>query len=292
MTIEGLIEFDFGGRLNRTDLQFFGVLNALVRSVVDFALAYDLNFDLLNLEIPALDIDLTALLDDFSLDALIDLVEQLDPIFDLLEDLLTDPNYPNFLMLKGEEGEARVQASGREFGMLFDRLHLLIQTAYSEPGAQYPNTVHVIDADRNGRLDRQTDPLFIPGIGGLEADLVNGLDVLAGLTATAFWDTTSFDIDPTKRNPFYIAFANDLLVALDVLPLVLDQETLASLLEALGIDPSFLPDNFEIIIPEIPYILPIDIGPWFAEPSTTGLRDLLWDILDLWDLVTSLLPSE
>ena len=114
---------------------------------------------------------------------------------------------------------------------------------------------------------------------------------LATLTAGAFWDETTFDIDPTAPNPFYLAYANDLLIALDILPLVIDKALLEELLGALGIELDLFGDDFEIVISGIPYFLPIDIGPWFAEPSPTGLKDLLWNVVHFWDLISGLLPE-
>jgi hypothetical protein len=290
MDLQGLIAFHFGGRLDKTDLQFFGLMNSLVRAVVDIAMGHDLNFDFFGLEIPAIEINLDNL-DELDLDAIADLIEQLQPIIDLLEDLLTDPEYPDFLLLKGEEGAPRMQSAGIELGQMFYRLHLLIEAAYRETGAVAPDTVHYVDVNHNGRGDRGGDPLYLPGLGILEADLVNGLDTLSTLSATAFWDTTKFDVYPAQENPFYLAFANDLLVALDILPFVIDKELLADLLEGLGIDPSFLSDEFEIVIPEIPYILPIDVGPWFAQPSPTGVRDLLWNLIELYGLIADVVLS-
>lgn len=285
MGVEGIISFDFGGRLDRADLEFFGVLNALVRTVVDIAMAHDLNYDFFAIQIPALDLDFTNL----TLDAegIADLIAGLDPIFDLLRDLVTYEENPAFLTLKGADGVARMQRAGIDLGLLFWRLHLMIDETYSQTGAQSENSVRYVDENQDGIGDRQTEPLYLPGLGTLDAELVNALDTLGALSAGAFWDTTVYDFEPTVSNPFYIAFANELLTALDVLPIVINAE----FLESLGIDLGALGDGLNIVIDEIPYILPIDVGPWFADPSPTGIKDLLWNIILLWDLVAELAPS-
>ncbi|NLH47646.1 MAG: hypothetical protein GX444_03475 [Myxococcales bacterium] len=287
MKLEGIVTFQFGGRLDRSDLQFFGVLNSLVEAVVNIAMAHDLNYDFFSLQIPSLNFDLGGL-EDLDLEAIQDLLEQLDPLIDLVESLITYEDNPDFLTLKGEDGVKRMQAAGVQLGQLFYRLHLLIDTAYRETGPQEAGTVHFIDDNMDGQGDRQLESLFIPGFGALEPDLVNGIDSLCILTAPAFWDETAYDTDPTHANPFYISYANDLLTALDVLPIVIDKEMIEDLL---GIDLNFLGDNFEIVISEIPEILPIDVGPWFAYPSMTGIKDLLQSLVDLWDLVYTLVEG-
>jgi len=145
----------------------------------------------------------------------------------------------------------------------------------------------------------------------------NGRDVRCALTATAMWAHTGFDIDPYEANPFYLSFANDLLIGLDILPLVIDEAfiedllgidldalvqqllpQLLSLLQELGLDlgdPNDIgdvgfDDDFQIVITGIPEILPIDIGPWFAEPEPDGVRELLGFVIDLFNTIEALLP--
>jgi hypothetical protein len=277
MEIEGIIVFHFGGTLDRSDLQFFGVLNALVRAVADIALAHDLNYDFFSIQIPPLDVDLTNL--ELDAAAIAALIEGIDPIFQLIEDLLTYEDNPDFLTVRGEEGLKRMQKAGVELGQLFWRVHLMFEAAYAEVGAQPIDTVRFVDGNRDGRGDPMNEALFIPGLGTLDADLVRGIDTLAVGAAGAFWDTTRYDFEPGVINPLYIADATELLTALDILPLVID----ADFLRSLGID---LGDSgLMIVIDQIPYILPIDVGPWFADPSPTGIKDLLWDIVHLWDLI-------
>ncbi len=286
MKVEGLIQFDFGGRLDRTDLHYFGVLNSLVSAIVDIALAHDLNYDFLSIVLPELSLDF----DNISLDdpdSIAALIDGIDPIFDLLKDLLTYEENPDFLTLKGDAGVARMQSAGVSLGNMFWRLHLMIDSAYAETGAQDVNTVRYIDYDHDNQGDRKTEALFLPGIGTLDARLVSGIDALAVQTAGAFWDATVYDFEPNLVNPFYIAFANELLEALDILPLVIDEE----LLESLGIDLGALGAWLNIVIEEIPYVLPIHVGPWFADPSSTGLKDLLWNVVQFWDLIAGLLTE-
>lgn len=285
--LAGLLEMNFGGRLDRTDLQLFGVINGLVRGLVNFLLAHDLNYDFFSLVLPEINLNLDDLSD---LDAILDLLDSLSPIVDLLKDLLTFEENPDFLYLKGEEGIARMQATGRQLGMMVYRIHLMIEEAYQEQGEQVSGTVHVFDANFNGKLDRLDDSLIIPGLGTLDADLVNGLDVLCTLTATAFWDHTVLDIDPYRPNPFYLSYLNDLLVALDIFPFVIDKELLEGLLGGLGLDIP-IGDDLQIVIPELPDWLPIDIGPWFAEPDPDGVRQILWLVVDLLETLQTFLPD-
>jgi len=290
MYLQDFIVFEFGGRLDRSDLQFFGVLNALMRTLTDILMAHDLNYDFFNMELPSLDLNFDNL-DLSDPESIMALVEQLAPLVDLVESLLTFEDNPNFLELKGEEGIARMKRAGISLGQLFWRVHLLIEDTYNESGEQPEDSVRYIDADFDRRGDRRTESLYLPGIGELEAGLVNGIDSLCTLTAMAFWDTTSLDSDPVNANPFYIAFANDLLTALDVLPIVLDNEVWQALFDALGLDVELTGTGFELIISAIPMVLPIDVGPWFASPSQTGIKDLLWSVINLWDLVVEILPT-
>jgi hypothetical protein len=285
--ISGLIEMDFGGHLDRGDLHYFGMFNGLVRGIVSILLAHDLNIDFFSLEIPPIDLNL-----DFSdPQAIEDLLAALGPIVDLIEGLLTNEDNPDFLYLQGEEGVAMMQEAGVDLGLALERLHLSIEEVYRETGPQEDGAVHFVDVNGNGRGDRLSDPLVLPGFGELDAGVVNGLNVLASMTAQALWDTTPLDIDPYRPNPFYLAYANDLLVALDIFPLVIDAATLESLLAALGLDLQ-LGDDFEIIIPEIlDGLLSIDIGPWFAQPAPDGIRQILWFIVDLYDTLKTLLPD-
>ncbi|MDP8221993.1 MAG: hypothetical protein P9L99_01420 [Candidatus Lernaella stagnicola] len=286
MEVQGVLRFDLGGRLDRTDLHLFGVLNSLVRAIADIALAYDINYDFFSIQLPELALDFSNLsLDDP--EAIAALIESLDPIFQLLEDLLTYEDNPDFLTFKDEESAQRIKNAGVELGSLFWRLHLMIESAYAETGAQDLATVRYIDSNRDNLGDPQSESLYIPAIGVLDPGLTQGLDELAVLTASAFWDQTDYDTAPNIPNPFYIAYANGLLEGLDILPFVINKE----FLESLGIDIPFLGDDFRIVIDEIPYILPIDVGPWFADPSPTGLKDLLWNIVQLWDVVAALLPE-
>jgi hypothetical protein len=290
MGITGLVEMDFGGRLDRTDLQYFGVFNALVRAIVNIALAHDLNFDFFSITIPTINIDLSDLT---SPDGLKNFINSLQPIIDLLTSMLTFQANPDFLYLKGDEGVARMQAAGVELGQTFDRLHLLIEEAYRDTGPQTDGTVHYIDVNGTGRGDRHLDPLVLPGFGEFDADLVNGLDVLSSQTAQALWDDTPLDVDPYHPNPFYPAYANDLLTALKIFPLVIDKATLESLLSALGVTLPFpIGDNFQIVISGIPdNFLGIAIGPWFAQPAPDGVRQILWFVVDLYNTIKGFFPS-
>jgi hypothetical protein len=289
MSITGIVTINFGGRLDRSDLQFFGVLNSFVRSVVDIVLAHNINADFFSLKIPAININ-TGLLSDLTPANIAELLQEVQPIITLLDSLINNPDNPDFLTLESTGGVARMQAAGVNFGNLFDRIDLLIGDAYGDPLVKAVNTVHFIDAEGNNRGNRLVDSLYLPGLGEFGAAEVNGLDALAVPTADAFWDTTPSDVDPTRPNPFYIAFANQLLTALNVLPIVIDRATLASLLTSIGINPDILPAGFQIVISEIPYILPIDVGPFFADPSPTGIRDLLVDLINLFNELVVLFP--
>jgi hypothetical protein len=267
MSIKGLVTFNFGGRLDRGDLQFFGVLNSLVRGVVDIALAHNINADFFDLKIPPLSLD-TSLLTDLTPENIGKLIAEIKPIVDLLESLLTNDSNPDFLTLLNPGGAARMQSAGIELGNLFERVHLMIDDTYADPYPKGANSVHFLDAAATGRGDRLIDPLYIPGIGSLTAPIVNGLDTLAADAAPTFWSTSPDDVNPGHPSPFYIAFANQLLTALNALPIVIDG----------------------LVISEIPYVLPIYDGPFFADPSPTGIRDLLWDVINLFNELAVIFP--
>jgi len=240
IVLNGNVLFSFSGDFDKTDLHFFGVLSSLIYGISEFILAYDLNFDFKNISL-----DLTG-----SPDVV------LDQIVSLLRNLLTDPRYPNFLLLLPDEGRAHMQTAGISLGMAFQRIGLIPEQLELESTSFTHGQIWYIDANNNGRYDIPDDPLTIPSIGSLDPDLIVQLKILSSEMATVFFDTSPLDPNPTSPDPLRLSYFNGLLMYLGVLS-----------------------------APILPDWISIDIGPWFQNPADDGLRSLLFLVIDIYDAI-------
>ena len=246
LSFEGTQLISFTGDFGQGELHFFGTVNSLLMAVFRIVMAHDLNFDfgvVTNLNLPT------------------DTVPMISAIVDLLQQLLTDPNYPNFLYLDSD-GTEQMQDAGLNLGFTFLRLNMMLDAVRARGGDQSAYPIHYDDANANGAWDAG-EAIVISGLTTIGPELIDPLHNLAGDLATAFFDTTAFDVDPLASNPF----------------------RLSSLLQ-------FIKDAGIADVPVFGYNITIPRGPFFAEPAPDGLRNILFKLIDIWDLIEPLLGSQ
>jgi hypothetical protein len=194
---------------------------------------------------------------DFSGDGL----EVIDGVIDFLNTLLTDPAFPDFLtLLPDDQGVQRMQAAGVQLGMVFYRIDMMFEQLAKETDPQAMDQITYLDMNNNGRYDIETDPLLLANLGQIDPQLAVAIKLLCSQLAIAFFDNTVFDIHPTQPDPLPLSALNGVLVAMGVL------------------DEPVLPDWISI-----------SIGPWFAAPTEDGLKTLLFDLIDIYGVVTGFL---
>lgn len=226
-----------GGEFDRADLDFFGALTSLVLGVLDIAASHNLDINLGTLTLPSF---------DFAGDPL----TAIAGFHGLLEALLDDPYFDNFLMME-EDGAARMAQAGVELGTAFDRLYRMFNELTTETDDQSNDAIRFADDNGDGRYTRTTDRVFL---GELEIRAETA-DALAGLfhnLSLALWEGSSADPSPLTTERLTLAMLNDLLVALGLL------------------DEPLLPDW-----------IGFDIGQVFSDPHPAGLRGLVQTLADI-----------
>ncbi len=226
-----------GGEFDRADLDFFGALTSLVLGVLDIAASHNLDINLGTLTLPSF---------DFAGDPL----TAIAGFHGLLEALLDDPYFDDFLMME-EDGAARMAQAGVELGTAFDRLYRMFNELTTETDDQSNDAIRFADDNSDGRYTRTTDRVFL---GELEIRAETA-DALAGLfhnLSLALWEGSSADPSPLTTERLTLAMLNDLLVALGLL------------------DEPLLPDW-----------IGFDIGQVFSDPHPAGLRGLVQTLADI-----------
>jgi len=240
----------FGGEFDKTDLYLFGAFTSLLNAVMDIVQALDLNFDINAIVIPTL---------DFTNDP----IGSIQSIIDLLRTLLRDPDYPNFLMVEGEEGLIGMKEAGIDFGNVFERLALIFDQLATETDNQADDQIRYDDVNKNGRFDPQTDPVQIDSTITLDAGLAPILQQLFVELSYAFWEGSPRDPHPNSVDTLNLGMLNDLLIYLDVL------------------SQPILPDD-----------VGVDVGSFFSHPTEDGLRSLLLAIADLVNLLLAIIDDQ
>ena len=229
----------FAGEFDKTDLYLFGAVTSLMETLLDIIQAHDINFDLAGLEVPEM---------DFTNDPL----GAIQGILDLIEGLLTDPEFPDFLKVQGEDGFIRMQGAGINIGNAFDRAARMFDQLGTETDYQFDDQVRYFDVEKNNKYDSQIDPVIIADLITLEPGLAPILKNLCIDLSTAFWEDSQFDVHPYKKDTLNLGMFNDLLIFMGV-----------------------------INKPLLPEWLGVNVGEFFANPSVDGLRTLLFAIIDL-----------
>ncbi|MCZ7582508.1 MAG: hypothetical protein M5R36_03780 [Deltaproteobacteria bacterium] len=243
---------DVGGEFDKTDLHFFGAVNAALDGVLEFLLAYNLGFDINALSLPESDPNT-------------DLYTTVSGYLDLVEALLTDPTYPDFLTLV-DGGDGHLSASGVALGNVFVRLRRMLDQVATERDPQDDDPVRFLDYNHDGSYDKWSEPIAVGTLFVIDPELASALRVTAPRVAAAFFDGSSADPDPGRASPLTAADLNELLRALDVLPIVLGN-----------------PDR-PFVIGGLPDFIGLDIGSFFHDADPFALRDFLIQVIDIWDL--------
>lgn len=188
------------------------------------------------------DIDFENFTDEDS-EAIVYLLEYFEHIVDML---LDDPAYSEFLKVKGAKGIERIEKAGNEIGHVFGSLVNMIDSVDQETDDQSDDAIRFIDANGNGNWD-DGEQLLIPGVGLFDRELAFALrEVLLSLK-----------INFTEGVPFPLNSMNDLL--------------------------SYFHMNWVAVILDALYIFDIgelDIASFFNDPSEDALRELLGDVKD------------
>lgn len=236
----------FAGEFDQGELQFFGAVNPLLLAVFQIVMAHDINFDFENLN---LDLGGGAEGEEP------DIMDTIAGILALIEGLISDPNYPNFLYLD-DDGQQMMQAAGLNLGFTFFRVSRMLDAVREETDDQDDDPIYYEDLNENGEYDAD-EPINLGDLTAIDPALVPVIWELGGDLAVAMFDTTNFDLEPMMPNPLYLESFNGLLMYLEL------------------IDAPFL--GHRIGIP---------IGPFFASPAPDGLRSILLFVINIWDLVS------
>lgn len=238
----------FGGQFDKTDLYLFGAVASAMNAVVDIVMSHDINFDFENLTIPTM---------DFTNDP----IGAILGIVDLLEGLLTDPNYPNFLYLK-DDGTATMQDAGVSLGNLFDRFAGTFEQLARETDDQGDDQFKYYDTNKNNHYDSALDPVQIATLITIDPDLAMVLKGLGENLRFVFWEGSVKDPNPYSIDKLNLAMFNDLMIYLGVLQR-----------------------------PILPDWLGVNLGEFFADPSPDGIRSMLFTLIELANMLVVQLES-
>jgi len=241
---DSLVSFE--GEFDKTDLYFFGSISSLLNAVIEILLAHDLNFDF----------------DAVVLPETTDTTEMILEIIDLLEGLLTDPEYPDFLKVKDTQGFQRMEKAGLLLGHTFERLAMMFDQLETERDYQFNDQIRYYDIDKDSIFDPETDPVQIVNLLTLDNGLAPILQELCVELSYAFWEGSDIDPHPYTLDTLNLGMFNDLLVNLGVFD-----------------------------FPILPEWLGVDVGSFFSNPSDDGLRTLLLALIDLVNFVIGLIPQ-
>lgn len=263
LTIGEDVLLNWHGKFKLPELYFMAAINSLILAADHIACAHYLDFDMSKLaEFPQLSDDM---------------LKALGEILDFVEKLMNDPNYPDFLYLKGYEGEVRMPAAGLLLGATWFRLIQAFESASNrEARSDYPITYDDLDGNNIRNPEETLIIRGIPILAGLIDDLegvptdqrtddvkltgelVGILTDLFSIFGAAFLDTSAYDIFPDEPNPISLADFMPILVYFDIIPFPLPLMNMIK----------FYP------------------GEFFAQPTPDGLRSLLEKLNDLYDLLS------
>ncbi len=243
--IDPFLRPTFSGTHDQGDLYFFSAVYSAIDAL--FSLGLGLNFDLNPLLLADLGLqDIGGQLGLFTLDddGGGEFAASLAELVTLLDQILGDPVYGEFLRLRTDAGEGYVRAGGAELGWIFGNLALMVQTVDKETDDQRDDVIRFIDENRDG-LWNDPEPLLIPGVAELEYELAWILHDLFLALKVDLTDGYAFQFEQLTPLLDYLGFAG--------LSLVIDMLDLA------GVDA-------------------IDLGQVFRDPDPDGLRPLLTEI--------------
>jgi len=192
---------------------------------------------------------------NFNIGYIFDVNLDLTQINQLLSDLmhamyliLTDPDFPNFLLTNDKAAELMPQA-GVEFGRSFADFVELQQSVAQSPWPER-GIIAYDDANGNGVMD-EDESITANGqhILALIELLLPSLTTVAQDLSDSFLDGSELDVDPDRPNPFPLSDLNLVLGAL------------------LGFPVNLFPEN------------EIDLGGSFQHPDNAAMKEMLTDIV-------------
>jgi hypothetical protein len=216
------------------------------------------------LDAVSLDLDITLAASLIELDWSGDLLGSLRILVDVLQTMLTDPSYPDFLTLP-VENIPQLQEAALYLAESMNRILLTLDAIEAEEGDQSTDVIGYDDLNGNQRFD-PNEPYKLPGFGSLDdetMEIVAAFRFVAEKLRNSLWDDTEFDIDPETRSPFNLSYLNPLLAAFGWPPLIPDWD-----------------------------LFDIDFGAMYADPGTDGLRRTLLLILQLAEIILDLIGPE
>jgi hypothetical protein len=243
---EALVSLE--GEFDKTELYLFGGVSSLMNALIDILQAHYLNFDLNAIALPETEEG--------------DTIGMILGILDLVEGLLTDPAYPEFLTVKSDGGFDRMKSAGVNLGNAFDRIATMFDQLATETDDQSNDQVRYLDKEKNNRYDQQIDPVQISTLVTIPPNLVPVIQQLCQDLAYAFWEGSTVDPHPYTVDKITLGMFNDLLVQLGV-----------------------------IQRPLLPEWLGIDVGSFFSDPTDEGLRTLLETVIKAVDYVIAIIED-
>ncbi|MCB9477578.1 MAG: hypothetical protein H6684_02900 [Deltaproteobacteria bacterium] len=180
-------------------------------------------------------------------------IETISIIVELLDRLLNDPSYPNFLGIDPDYFE-RIDQSRTYLGLGMLQLQQALDLVRAETDDQSDDVIGYADLNENEQWD-SGEPFTLPTYGQFsEADmaLVAGLEAMAQGWGAAFLEGTELDPDPENYNEMALALANPVL-------------------EALGIS-GFIPEG---------NLFTIDVASFFTDIQEDSIRGFLETFVNL-----------
>lgn len=236
---------DLSGQNDTSDAYFISSYVNAIGGALD--LLFGVNVDINPVVMAAIITDYEDIFSELSLGDTEQLLEILEYLDHLIELILGDPAYSEFLLVKEGAGYDRIEKSGNEIGEVFGNLVYMIDSINEETDDQSDDAIRYIDINENGIWD-DDEKLLIPGVGAFEKELAFALrEVLLALK-----------INFTEGVPFSLTSMNELFVYFDMYWVTI-------ILDALYV--------FDIG--------EVDLATFFNDPTEAGLRDLLADVKDV-----------
>lgn len=239
---------DVSGRFEDAALDFSIIISKLLWGLIGQLSAVSLDFDI-TYALPIMDLDWN------------DLLPALKTTVDILQALLNDPMYPDFLTLP-PENLADFQEAGLQLAGGFDAYVSMLADIETDANGRPEDVVGYVDWNGNGQWNSH-EPYRIPGFGELDEEemvLFEALRFAAEKLRNSLWDYTEYDVDPENLNPFHLAYLNPLLDALGWPPLIPDWG-----------------------------LFELDLGAVFEDPGEDGFKNLLIIIVNLADIILDMI---
>lgn len=242
-----LVQPTFSGIHDMSDVSFFGAVYAAIDALFSAVLALDLDLNPTLLQA----LGLTDVVSGSGFLPIADVddgvAEDIAAVVAVLDSVLGDPVYREFLTLRAEDGESYLQWSGAQIGMIFGRLAEMIERVAAETDDQTDDVIRFVDDNGDG-LWNEPEALIIPGVIEMKYDFAWIVHDIALALKVDFTDGYAFRLEELAP----------LFDYLNLQPI----SAAIGMLDAVGIDA-------------------IDLGVVFREPSPAGLRPLLEDSLEI-----------